>query len=112
MPKWWRVGRLPWEPNPVQVAPGRSRLRISDDSQEDRGLRFPTGTSFTSKGRRLRSSRLEGNAVLGGQVRRRSGADGAVGCFGVSVQETREKPVSKGTGRGDGLRYRLMRRLD
>ena len=30
----------------------------------------------------------------------------------ASVPESREKPVSKGTGRGDGLRYRLMRRLD
>ena len=34
------------------------------------------------------------------------------GCFGTSVQETREKPVSKGTGPGRHLRFRAMWRLD
>ena len=104
--------RLPREPSPVQVAPGQRRLRPTAASQADRGLRFPTGTSLTSKGQRLRPSRLEDRAVLGGQVRRRLGAGGTGGGFGASMPEVREKPVSKGTGRGDDLRYRLMRRLD
>lgn len=106
------VGRTPREPNSVQVAPDWSRLRITDDSQADRGLRFPTRTSCSSKGRRSYPSRLEDNAVLGGQVRPRSEAGGPAGYFGASVQEVREKPVSKGTGRGGHLRFRVMRRLD
>ena len=106
------VGRIPREPNSVQVAPDWSRLRITDDCQADRGLRFATGTSLTSTGRRSRPSRLEDKALLGRQVRRRSGAGGPAGCFGAPVWEAREKPVSKGTGPGRHLRFRAIRRLD
>ena len=55
--------------------------RPTAEVQADRGLRFATGTSLTSTGRRSRLSRLEDNAVLGGQVRRRPGVDGPTGCF-------------------------------
>ena len=107
------VGCIPREPNSVQVAPDWSRLRITADSQvADRGLRCATGTSCSPKGRWSYPSRLGGNAVLGGQVRCRSGADRTARCFGVPVGEAREKPVSKGTGRAGHLRFRVMRRLD
>ena len=55
--------------------------RPTAEVQADRGRRFATGTSLTSTGRRSRLSRLEDNAVLGGQVRRRPGVDGPTGCF-------------------------------
>lgn len=106
------VGRTPRDPNSAQVAPDWSRLRITDDSQADRGLRFPTRTSCSPKGRRSYPSRLEDNAVLGGQVRPRSGVGGLAGCVGVLELEVREKPVSKGTGPGRHLRFRVMWRLD
>ena len=86
--------------------------RPTAEVQADRGLRFATGTSLTSTGRRSRPSRLEDKALLGRQVRRRSGAGGPAGCFGAPVWEAREKPVSKGTGPGRHLRFRVMWRLD
>ena len=86
--------------------------RPTAEVQADRGLRFATGTSLTSTGRRSRPSRLEDDAVLGRQVRRRTGAGGPAAYLGTSEQEVREKPVSKGTGRAGHLRFRVMRRLD
>ena len=43
------VGRIPQEPNPVRVAPDRSRLRITADSQANRRLRSPARTYFSRK---------------------------------------------------------------
>ena len=77
------VGRLPREPNPVQVVPGRSPLWISDVSSADRGPRFPTGTSLTSTGRRLRPSLRRTTQSSAGRYvvdQGPTGRPGASGC--------------------------------
>ena len=99
------VGRSPREPNrsmPALSGPGRG-ARLSVRRIENCVLQ-PERTSPSNDGGRTPVVCRKAQSPLDGEVTGRTAS--------ASVPESREKPVSKGTGRGDGLRYRLMRRLD
>jgi len=107
------VGRIPREPNSVQVAPDWSRLQITGDRQVGGSgtavcdgdvlcLHRATVAPQSSGGQR--SPRWAGTSSTRGRWADR--------VLRASASEVREKPVSKGTGRAGRLRFRVMRRLD